>query len=93
MIKIAHEIFYSFFPYKKRSVCLCIHLMVDEFQDTSTTQFDLLRLIMTNENFYAVGDDDQSIYGFRGASPQILLAFQDIFKNSSMIFLKRKSSI
>lgn len=52
------------------------HILVDEFQDTSYVQLEILRLLaQDHHNLAAVGDDDQSIYRFRGASPRSILDF------------------
>jgi DNA helicase-2/ATP-dependent DNA helicase PcrA len=52
------------------------HIMVDEFQDTNPVQWELIQLLaQPRHNLCVVGDDDQSIYGWRGASPQFLLGF------------------
>lgn len=52
------------------------HVLVDEFQDTSYVQLEILRLLtMDHRNIAAVGDDDQSIYRFRGASPRSIRDF------------------
>ena len=52
------------------------HVLIDEFQDTSRLQFDWLKLLDSGDNcFFAVGDDDQSIYGFRGAEPDNMKLF------------------
>lgn len=57
------------------------YVLVDEFQDTSRQQFEWLRMLDSGENdFFAVGDDDQSIYGFRGAEPAIMSEFQSKFR-------------
>ncbi len=50
------------------------YLLIDEFQDVNRLQYDIVRLLAgSNGNLFAVGDDDQSIYGFRGSEPQIML--------------------
>ena len=54
-------------------------VLVDEFQDTGVDQFKFLKKLCKNDNFYAVGDEDQSIYGFRGACPEIMINFKDYF--------------
>ena len=57
------------------------HILIDEFQDTNRLQYDFLRLLDSGENaFFAVGDDDQSIYGFRGAQPENMRRFLRDYK-------------
>ncbi|KAL7536087.1 hypothetical protein ACHAXR_006911 [Thalassiosira sp. AJA248-18] len=56
------------------------HILVDEFQDTSQVQLDLVRLLTTN-SLFVVGDGDQSIYSWRGASPESLSDFEVAFHN------------
>ena len=51
------------------------YLLVDEFQDIAPTDFRLIKLL--SENLFAVGDDDQAIYGFRGGNSEIMLKFTD----------------
>ena len=65
-------------------------IMVDEYQDSNVAQFKLLELL-TGEDTYVcvVGDDDQSIYRFRGAEVQNILSFQDHFANTTLIKLER----
>ena len=64
-------------------------MLVDECQDTNPIQFSLLKaMVVQHQNLFAVGDDDQSIYGWRGAAPQNLLHFKTHFPNSKIIQLQ-----
>ncbi len=63
-------------------------IMVDEYQDTNRIQYEILKLLVhPRDNFFAVGDDDQSIYGFRGARPEIMLSFGKEFPEGKVIAL------
>ena len=63
-------------------------IMVDEFQDTNLIQYEILKkLAHPLDNLFAVGDDDQSIYGFRGARPEIMLGFSKEFKGAKVLTL------
>ena len=60
-------------------------ILVDEFQDTNLIQYKILRMLAEpDNNLFAVGDDDQSIYGFRGARPDILLSFGKEFEGAEI---------
>ncbi len=64
------------------------YILVDEFQDICTLQYKIIRLLAHPlNNVFAVGDDDQSIYSFRGANPSIMLNFERDFKNAGLITL------
>ncbi|WP_338985271.1 ATP-dependent helicase [Spiroplasma endosymbiont of Diplazon laetatorius] len=64
------------------------YIMVDEFQDTNYTQFDLVKwLTGTRNNLTVVGDPDQTIYSWRGAKVNIILNFKNEFKNSRTVML------
>ncbi len=63
-------------------------ILVDEFQDINFAQYECLKLIATPlNNLFVVGDDDQSIYKFRGAKPEFLLEFHKDFKDTKKVFL------
>ncbi len=66
------------------------YITVDEYQDTNDIQFKLLqKLCATHENLVVVGDDDQSIYGWRGARIENILNFKDQFSNVKFIKLEQ----
>ncbi|UCH81780.1 MAG: DUF3553 domain-containing protein [Nitrospiraceae bacterium] len=66
------------------------HLMIDEFQDTNTSQYRLAKLLASkHKNICAVGDDDQSIYKFRGAEIKNLQTFRKEFKKMKVIRLEQ----
>lgn len=65
------------------------YIMIDEYQDTNTLQFELIRhLTVTHNNLCVVGDDDQSIYSFRGADITNILEFEKNFPNAKIIKLE-----
>nr|WP_294574236.1 ATP-dependent helicase [uncultured Romboutsia sp.] len=64
------------------------YILVDEFQDINKVQFEALKLIANpNNNIFVVGDEDQSIYGFRGSRPDFLLEFEEYFLNTNKVLL------
>ncbi len=66
------------------------HIFVDEYQDTNKVQYDLIKLLAGKEgHICAVGDSDQSIYGWRGADITNILNFEKDFKNSTTILLEQ----
>ena len=64
------------------------YILVDEFQDVNRVQYEVLRMLALPENnLFVVGDDDQSIYQFRGASPGIMLGFPKDYPDARRILL------
>jgi DNA helicase-2/ATP-dependent DNA helicase PcrA len=65
------------------------YILVDEFQDCDEMQIDFLKLINDgeNNNLFAVGDEDQCIYSFRGSKPEYMVSFDKIFKGGKKYYL------
>lgn len=63
------------------------YMLVDEFQDCDGIQIDILKLLNRENSIFAVGDEDQCIYGFRGSKPECMVSFEHNFKDSSKRFL------
>ncbi len=64
------------------------YILIDEFQDINKVQFDIIKMLALPENnLFAVGDDDQSIYRFRGAKPEIMLRFEKSYPEAGRILL------
>lgn len=64
------------------------YVLIDEFQDINRLQYDTIRLLAAPQNnIFVVGDDDQSIYRFRGANPNIMLGFEKDYENCRKVLL------
>ena len=88
MLVLTYELF------KKRPEILKLwqnkfkYILIDEFQDINKVQYDVVRMLaMPQNNLFIVGDDDQSIYCFRGARPDIMLGFAKDYPNVQRIVL------
>jgi len=65
------------------------YVQLDEGQDTSKVQNEIIKtLVHPNNNLFVVADDDQNIYGFRGAYPEALLSFNDIYPGSNTFYME-----
>ncbi len=65
-------------------------ILVDEFQDINRVQYDVIRMLALPENnLFVVGDDDQAIYGFRGADPELMFQFRKDFPDAEQIILRK----
>lgn len=64
------------------------YIMVDEFQDSNRIQYEIFKMLAEpSDNVFVVGDDDQSVYGFRGARPEIMQRFTEDFKDTKIVYL------
>lgn len=64
------------------------YILIDEFQDINKIQFEIVRMLAQPENnLFAVGDDDQSIYRFRGAKPELMLGFENAYPGTKRVLL------
>lgn len=64
------------------------YILIDEFQDINHLQYEIIKMLAKpNNNLFIVGDDDQSIYGFRGAKPQIMLGFPKDYSDAKTVIL------
>ena len=64
------------------------YILIDEFQDINKVQYEVVKLLAgERKNVFIVGDDDQSIYRFRGAKPEIMLGFEKDFPGTERILL------
>lgn len=89
LIKL-HHLLYKHKRLKKEIVARYKYVLVDEFQDTNSIQMKIIEsLLDDHKNIMVVGDDDQAIYRFRGASVANILSFRKIFKQSKIFVLKQ----
>ncbi|MGV8979806.1 ATP-dependent helicase [Clostridium sp.] len=61
------------------------HILVDEFQDCDSMQVEILKLLNEDNSIFAVGDEDQCIYGFRGSNPECMVKFSEHFEGGGKL--------
>lgn len=89
MLTLAYEILMTNSNLLNRYKSKYKYIQVDEGQDTSRIQNEIIKAISKpNNNLFIVADDDQSIYGFRGAVPEELLNFKNIYPNAKMFYME-----
>lgn len=88
MLVMAYELLTQRDDILKKVQNIFRYILVDEFQDTNRIQYELLKLIASpRNNVFIVGDDDQSVYGFRGATPMIMQLFEKDYAGTKKIML------
>ncbi|MBP2018678.1 DNA helicase-2/ATP-dependent DNA helicase PcrA [Symbiobacterium terraclitae] len=90
LIVLARDLLRNTPAHRRALVARIRHLLVDEFQDTNALQWEFLQLLIpAGDNLMVVGDDDQAIYGWRGASPSFMLDFPRRFPGCATLRLSR----
>lgn len=88
MLVLCYELFTSREDILKMWQGKFSYILIDEFQDINQVQYDVIKLLSApQDNLFAVGDDDQSIYGFRGADARLMFQFQKDYPNAKQILL------
>ena len=75
MVKVCHNILLHNPDERRKWQEHFSYILIDEFQDINPLQYETVKLLCHNNNLFAVGDDDQSIYSFRGADPDVMKQF------------------
>lgn len=89
LLLLTNELFNNFPEILERHQQRFDHVQVDEYQDTNGTQFELIEaLVREHRNICVVGDDDQSIYGWRGAEVRHILGFANYFPGAKTVRLE-----
>ena len=88
MMVMCHELLISRPDILEQCRKLFPYIMVDEFQDSNRIQYEIFKLLANPlQNAFIVGDDDQSVYGFRGARPEIMQQFRKDFPKTKIVYL------
>ncbi len=90
MLLKCHELFQENPKILERWQQIFEYILIDEFQDINYVQYEIIKMLaFPQNNLFVVGDDDQSIYGFRGACPELMFAFEKDFVGYKKIILNR----
>jgi DNA helicase-2/ATP-dependent DNA helicase PcrA len=89
LLLLTQQLFAKFPTVRREEACLFDHVLIDEYQDTNQSQYQIVKgLAMGHRNLCVVGDDDQSIYGWRGAEVQHILRFQHDWPDAKVVRLE-----
>lgn len=86
-LKYAYTILKSYKNIRQKFMNRYAYINVDEAQDTSKIQHEIIKLLV-NKNIFMVGDEDQSIYKFRAAYPKALLDFEKVYEDSKVLYME-----
>jgi DNA helicase-2/ATP-dependent DNA helicase PcrA len=86
MLILSYKILSGSANYRQQLSNTFEYVQIDEMQDTSRIQHEIIKLI-THDNLFMVGDDDQAIYSFRGSNPDFMLKFKDIYNDGKIFYL------
>jgi DNA helicase-2/ATP-dependent DNA helicase PcrA len=89
LLLLTQQLFVKFPTVRREEASLFDHVLIDEYQDTNQSQYQIVKgLAMGHRNLCVVGDDDQSIYGWRGAEVQHILRFQKDWPDAKVVRLE-----
>jgi DNA helicase-2/ATP-dependent DNA helicase PcrA len=89
LLLLTQQLFAKFPTVRREEASLFDHVLIDEYQDTNQSQYQIVKgLAMGHRNLCVVGDDDQSIYGWRGAEVQHILRFQKDWPDAKVVRLE-----
>ena len=89
LLLLTQKIFQKFPQLRREEAGLYDHVLIDEYQDTNQSQYQIVKgLTMGHRNLCVVGDDDQSIYGWRGAEVEHILSFQKDWPDAKIVRLE-----
>lgn len=90
MLLKCHQLFQEKLKILERWQQIFEYILIDEFQDINYVQYEIIKMLACPQNnLFVVGDDDQSIYGFRGACPELMFQFEKDFLGYEKIILNR----